>query len=630
MAGIGDMSGDVFGNAMLQSDRIRLVAAFDHRDIFLDPDPDPAASYGERARLFGLARSSWQDYDRSLISPGGGVWSRLDKRIPVSPEVRAVLRLDAGVELASPPELIRAILQAPVTLLFAGGVGTFVRATDEPDREIDDRANAELRVTGSQVRARVVGEGANLAFTQRARIEYARRGGHINTDAIDNSGGVDISDREVNLKILLRPAVESGEMTLAERDELLTEVCDDVVAAVLHDSARQSMALSRAVAASPGRIGAVERLMVELEASGVLDRAVEALPTTDEMAARARAGAGLTRPELAVLLAGAKRGLTAALLASGVPDQPAMRAALVSYFPAALAARCDHLLDGHRLRRELVASVVANEVVDRMGVTFASRLAADTGRDPSEVAAAWWIGRDVVGAADWWRGARRRRRPRPAGGARPGGDGADGAGVADPGLPATGRRGRHPGRRGPGPPGGGGPGGGPAGIGTALRHRRRARLAEAMVDGGIEPDAAVRWACGASWRWRPTWPRWPGSPADRPRAWCGLWSRWRRPWGSTSWSSASATSPSTRAIGGPTTPSGGCSTTSPTSAASAPAGRWTAPPDVDEREATARFVATVAPRSAEISTLLRRIDADPTIRLDALLVATRAVRRAIG
>ena len=264
------MSGDVFGNGMLRSDRIRLVAAFDHRDIFLDPDPDPAASYAERARLFALPRSSWQDYDRALISAGGGRVVAARQADPGrAPRCGPLLRLDAGVDHLSPPELIRAILQAPVALLFAGGIGTFVRASDEPDREIDDRANAEVRVTGSQVRARVVGEGANLAFTQRARIEYARRGGHINTDAIDNSAGVDISDREVNLKILLRPAVESGEITLAERDELLAEVCDDVVAAVLHDSARQSLALSRAQAASAGRIGAIERLMVELEAAGV-------------------------------------------------------------------------------------------------------------------------------------------------------------------------------------------------------------------------------------------------------------------------------------------------------------------------------------------------------------------------
>ncbi len=514
VAGIGDMSGDVFGNAMLQSDRIRLVAAFDHRDIFLDPDPDPTASYRERARLFAVPRSSWQDYDRSLISAGGGVWSRLDKRIPVSAQVRGALRLDPSVEQLSPPELIRAILQAPVGLLFAGGVGTFVRASDEPDREIDDRANAEVRVTGSQVRARVVGEGANLAFTQRARIEYARRGGHINTDAIDNSAGVDISDREVNLKILLRPAVEAGEMTAAERDSVLADVCDDVVAAVLHDSARQSMALTWATAASAGRVGAIERLMVELGQAGVLDRAVEALPTTAEMAARARAGAGLTRPELAVLLAGAKRGLTAALLASGMPDQPALRAALESYFPARLAARWGHLFDRHRLRRELISSVVANEVVDRMGVTFASRLAADTRSNQAEVAAAWWIARDVVGAAAWWRDL----------------DGEGGLGrrlvheqvtvvrtVLESLTRDYLRRGggrRHRRRRRPGPSHRLGTGGG------ACRSWRppSATAGEPAwprfwSTTGSSPTLPCGGRASASWRWWPTWPRWPATPA---------------------------------------------------------------------------------------------------------------------
>ncbi len=631
VVGIGDMSGDVFGNGMLSSDRIRLVAAFDHRDIFLDPDPDPAASYAERSRLFALARSSWQDYDRSRLSAGGGVWSRSDKRIPVSAGVRRVLRLDDGVDVLSPPELIRAILQAPVTLLFAGGVGTFVRATDEPDRELDDRANAEVRVTGSQVRARVVGEGANLAFTQRARIEYARRGGLVNTDAIDNSGGVDISDREVNLKILLRPAVEAGEITVAERDAVLTDVCDDVVASVLRDSARQSMALSRAAAASPKRVGALERLMVELEASGVLDRAVEALPTTAEMSTRARAGAGLTRPEMAVLLAGAKRGLTASLLASGVPDQPALRAAaLAGYFPAALAARFDHLLDRHRLRRELVASEVANEVVDRMGVTFASRLATDTGSDPSAVAAAWWIAREVVGAVGWWgeldgeEGMGRRlvhdhvttmrtvlealtrdylRR----------GDGADvAAGVARdrpavealaPALP---------------------------GMGTALRRRRRTRLAEALVDDGIEPDAAVRWASMGELEIASDVAevaRDVGRPVvgvaralvavEEGLAIDQLVERVRHVVvvEDDRWSHAAVRGllddlddlrreGTRRAL---------------VSASDA----------VDETDAVATFVAGRAAAVAEIGALVRRIDDEPTVRVDAVTVAVRAVRRAV-
>jgi glutamate dehydrogenase len=400
VVGIGDMSGDVFGNAMLRSDRLKLVAAFDHRDIFIDPDPDPEASFEERGRLFALPRSSWQDYDRSRLSAGGGVWSRLEKRIVLSDEAQAVLRVDSA-ELSA-PEVIRAILQAPVGLLFTGGIGTFVRASTEPDGEIDDRANAEIRVEGSSIRARVVGEGANLAFTQRARIEYARRGGRVNTDAIDNAAGVDISDHEVNLKILLRPAVEASEITGKERDRLLTDVCDDVVASVLADCSLQSMALTRAVATSPARMAATEALMEELEAGGVVDRAVEALPTREDMRAREEAGAGLTRPELAVLLAGAKRSLAARLLSSTVPDQPALRAALAGYFPPLMMERFGHHLDGHRLRRELVASAVANDVVNRMGATFVTRLAADTGATPAEVAAAYWIARTVVSAPQLW------------------------------------------------------------------------------------------------------------------------------------------------------------------------------------------------------------------------------------
>jgi len=401
VVGIGDMSGDVFGNAMLRSDRIRLVAAFDHRDIFIDPDPDPTTSYRERARLFALPRSSWQDYDPALISPGGGVWSRLDKRILLSSEAQALLRLSDEYPTAA--ELIRAMLRAPTSLLFAGGVGTFVRASTEADGEIDDRANSEVRVEASSVRARVVGEGANLAFTQRARVEYARRGGHINTDAIDNSAGVDISDHEVNLKILLALAVESGDVTIVERNRLLHDVCDDVVARVLRNCSLQSKALSRAHAASPDAMVAMEDLLADLEAASVLDRTVEAMPSTVEMQARARAGAGLTRPELAVVLAGAKRSLTASLLVSPVPDQLAAREVLASYFPSSLAERFDHLLDRHRLRRELVASVLANEVVDRMGPNFVHRLAADTRARPASVIAAYVVARRVVHADRWWR-----------------------------------------------------------------------------------------------------------------------------------------------------------------------------------------------------------------------------------
>jgi glutamate dehydrogenase len=494
VVGIGDMSGDVFGNGMLQSDRIRLVAAFDHRDVFIDPDPDPAVSYRERARLFALPSSSWQDYDRRLISRGGGVWSRLDKRIDLSDEARTALGVDE--DHLAPPDVIRAILQAPVTLLFAGGIGTFVRASTEPDQAIDDRANTELRVEGTSIRARVVGEGANLAFTQRARIEYARRGGRINTDAIDNSAGVDISDHEVNLKILLRMAVESGELTVDERDRLLAAVCDDVVAAVLGDSAQQSLAISRAEAASPGRVEATETLMEELEAAGVLDRAVEALPTPDEMRARAAARAGLTRPELAVLFAGAKRSLSAQLLASAVPDQPALRPVLTAYFPDDLARRLDHLVDRHQLRRELIASRVANDVVNRMGPTFVSRLARETASDPATVASAYWAARGVADSPAAWPDVDRpddhehaRLTVDAAATLRDllealtraylrRGDATDIGGIIGRDRPAfAALEAAMP------------------GIGTAKERRQRARRAEALVDAGAEPDAAIRWAC---------------------------------------------------------------------------------------------------------------------------------------
>ncbi|HTJ76307.1 MAG TPA: NAD-glutamate dehydrogenase domain-containing protein [Acidimicrobiales bacterium] len=492
VVGIGDMSGDVFGNAMLRSPHIRLVAAFDHRHVFIDPDPDPAVTYQERARIFALPASSWADYDRTLLSPGGGVWSRLEKKITLGDEARAALRVDEA-EL-TPAEVIRAILQAPVALLFTGGIGTFVRASTEPDHEIDDRLNADVRVEGSSVRARVVGEGANLAFTQRARIEYARRGGHINTDAIDNAAGVDTSDHEVNVKILLRLAVEAGELTMAERDRVLEEVGPDVTAAVLADCGRQNVALSRAQALSPARMVATEALIEELAADGIVDRSVEALPTTAEMEARHQAGAGLTRPELAVLLAGAKRSLSARLLASAMPDEPALRPALVSYFPPMLAARFGHLVDGHRLRRELVASVVANDLVDRMGATFVTRLAADTGARPPAVAAAYWIARGVVDAGRWW--------------AEIDGDdsrsGVPGALAAGPPLsellealtrdylrrgeagdlsaldrdrPAVAELAAAIGD-----------------LGTPYRRRLRARRAEQLIDGGLQPDLAVRWA----------------------------------------------------------------------------------------------------------------------------------------
>ncbi len=627
VVGIGDMSGDVFGNAMLRSEQIRLVAAFDHRDIFLDPDPDPTASYGERLRLFGLGRSSWQDYDRSLISAGGGVWSRLEKRIPLSDQVRAVLRVDAAEVTA--PELIRAILQAPVGLLFTGGIGTFVRASTEPDQDIDDRANADVRIEGSAVRARVVGEGANLGFTQRARIEYARRGGHVNTDAIDNAAGVDISDHEVNLKILLRAAVEAGELTVPERDRLLDEVCGDVVAAVLRDSSLQSMALTRAAATSASKMAVARVLMEELEAAGVVDPMVEALPTPAEMAAREEAGAGLTRPELAVLLAGAKRSLTARILASGVPDEPALRAALAAYFPPRLVERFGPLLDGHRLRRELVASLVANDVVNRMGPTFVTRLAGDTGAPPPAVAAAYWIAREVVCAPVWWaemEGEDGQPATATLLAAAPvltgmlealardylrRGETVDIAGVVGRDRPALAELAATIGD-----------------LGTPYRRRLRARRAEMLADSGFEPAMAARWAGLPELEVGP-------DAAELARA-------TGRP--------VTAVAEAVLQLG----ESLGIDRLGDRLRQAAPQGRWgeaalrglvddldhlrraaaeralAQPRGWPEADAVLRFLLDRAHQVGELTRLLREIESEPTPSLDAVAVATRAVRRAIG
>ncbi len=400
VAGVGDMSGDVFGNAMLLSDHIRLVAAFDHRDIFLDPDPDPAACLAERRRLFERPGSTWQDYDPEQLSAGGGVHPRSLKRVELSRQVRDALRV--ADEHLTPAELVQAILRAPVDLLYLGGVGTFVRASSEPDALLDDRVNSEVRLPASELRARVVGEGANLGLTQRARIEFARRGGRINIDAIDNSAGVDISDREVNLKILLGLALDAGEIDGRERAELLAGVVDEVVGAVLDDSADQSEALTRAARASEADLDGFEAAAGVLVAAGVVDPSAEALPDTQDYAGRRRAGAGLTRPELAVLLAGSKRLVKAAVLRSGLPDEPAARAAVVGYFPASLATRFDHHLDRHRLRRELVTSEIANDLIDHLGPAFVLRLAQEVGAGPDDVAAAYWVARGVVDAPTWW------------------------------------------------------------------------------------------------------------------------------------------------------------------------------------------------------------------------------------
>ncbi len=401
VVGVGDMSGDVFGNGMLQSRTIRLVAAFDHRDVFLDPDPDPEAAFAERQRLFELQGSSWQDYDRDVLSPGGMVVSRDAKSVDLTPEVREALQLD--VESCSPAELMQAILRAPVDLLWFGGIGTYVKDPDERHDDVGDRANDEIRIDADEVRARVIGEGANLSITQRARIRYARRGGRIDQDAIHNVGGVDCSDHEVNVKILLQAALREEVIDQEERDRLLEEVTEDVVADVLRDVDLQVWRISRDLAEGPDRLVDVAFLLELLEQENALDRDVQVLPSSEELRDRREQGAGLTRPEQATLLGSAKRRLKDELLPTTLPDSETLQSVLDVYVPDLLVERFGDQLERHRLRRELVATRVANELVDRMGPTFPSRVAAEADYDEATVTAAWWTSRDVTGIDErWW------------------------------------------------------------------------------------------------------------------------------------------------------------------------------------------------------------------------------------
>ncbi|MEX1178253.1 MAG: NAD-glutamate dehydrogenase domain-containing protein [Nitriliruptor sp.] len=398
--GIGDLSGDVFSNGVQRTEHLQLIAAFDHRHIFLDPDPDPAASFAERERVAALPRSSWDDYDRAVLSPGGMIVDRDSRSVELSDEVRARLRIEATS--LSPPELIRAVLCAPVDLLWAGGIGTYIKASAERDDDVGDRANDEVRVDASDVRARVIGEGANLSITQRARIELARRGARVDQDAIHNAAGVATSDAEVNLKILLDLAIAEGQLDPADRDAVLADLADDVVAEVLDAVDRQVAAISAEVARSGDNVGAIDAFIARLEERSGLDRDVEVLPSPDELQARADAEAGLTRPELATLLAWAKRELKEALLASDAPEDPVLADAVGEPLPDRAVARFGTLLPRHRLRRELVATAVANTTVDRFGVTFASGLAAETGASLPLVARAIRVATRIVDADRWW------------------------------------------------------------------------------------------------------------------------------------------------------------------------------------------------------------------------------------
>jgi glutamate dehydrogenase len=393
VAGVGDMSGDVFGNGMLLSQQIRLVAAFDHRDIFIDPNPDPAVSFAERKRLFELPRSSWQDYSRELISPGGGVFSRQDKAIALTPEMQELLKLSR--RSATPNDIISAILRAEVDLLWFGGIGTYVRASDESDDQVGDRANDAVRVAARELRAKVVGEGANLGVTQRGRIEFALAGGRINTDAIDNSAGVNTSDVEVNIKIALGTVVRSGALDLAGRNRLLAEMTDSVAALVLRNNYLQTLALSLAERRGLAEIDFQQRLMRELERDRALDRVVETLPDDAELRARAERKQPLTRPELAVLLAYAKIDLYSRLLASDVPDDPYLGRELMRYFPEQLCERFPDAIAGHRLRREIISTMLANSMINRCGPTMLVRLADETGAGVPAIAAAFAAARNA-------------------------------------------------------------------------------------------------------------------------------------------------------------------------------------------------------------------------------------------
>ncbi len=400
VVGIGDMAGDVFGNGMLLSERLCLVAAFNHQHIFLDPDPDPVRAHAERRRLFTLPGSSWADYDPAAISPGGGVFPRSAKQIPISARARA--RLGISAESLSPAELVSAILRAPVDLLFNGGIGTYVKASDESDAIVGDRANDVVRIDGRQLRARVVAEGGNLGLTQRGRIEYARGGGRVNTDAIDNVAGVNCSDHEVNIKILLDAVVRDGELTRTERDRLLAEMTDAVADRVLAASYRQTQALSLSLTQASSLVNAHMRLIRHLEQEAGLDRELEHLPSEQEGHDRQAAGLGLLGPELAVLMAHVKIDLDATLLASDLPEDPFLAGDLLRYFPAPLPDRFAGPIAGHRLRREIIATTVANEVVDRQGTTFILRLSEETGADAAHLARAYTVARDVFGIRALW------------------------------------------------------------------------------------------------------------------------------------------------------------------------------------------------------------------------------------
>jgi glutamate dehydrogenase len=402
VVGVGDMSGDVFGNGMLLSTHLKVVAAFDHRHVFLDPDPDPAESHAERARLFELPRSSWADYDTGLISTGGGVHPRAAKSIEITDEVRAALGIDDVVVSMRPDELISAILRAPVDLLWNGGIGTYVKASTEGHESVGDRANDSLRIDAADLRCRIVGEGGNLGLTQLARVEYAVGGGYIYADAIDNSAGVDCSDHEVNIKIVLDQLVRDGDLTMKQRNDLLVEMTDEVAELVLDDNRAQTLALMIARRQSLTMVNVHARYLEALENEGVLDRALEFLPTDKQIAERQAAGSGLRAPEFAVMIAYTKNLDVQEVLASDLPESPVLEADLLGYFPTALRERFPDALRQHRLRREIVATGLVNNMVNLGGISFDHRMTEDSGASVPDVARAFLASRNIFRFDELW------------------------------------------------------------------------------------------------------------------------------------------------------------------------------------------------------------------------------------
>ncbi|MEU6957862.1 NAD-glutamate dehydrogenase [Streptomyces sp. NPDC045714] len=402
VVGVGDMSGDVFGNGMLLSEHIRLVAAFDHRHIFIDPNPDAATSYAERRRLFDLPRSSWADYETGLLSAGGGIHPRSAKSIPLNSHVREALGIDPSVSKMTPADLMQTILKAPVDLVWNGGIGTYIKAVTESNADVGDKANDAIRVNGEDLRAKVVGEGGNLGATQLGRIEFARGGGRINTDAIDNSAGVDTSDHEVNIKILLNGLVRDGDMTVKQRNKLLADMTDEVGALVLRNNYAQNVALSNASAQAPSLLHAQQRFMRRLERDGALDRALEFLPADRHIRELLSNEKGLSQPELAVLIAYTKITTADELISTVLPDDPHLQELVHAYFPSQLRERFPEAVDGHALRREIITTVLVNDTVNTAGSTFLHRLREETGASIEEIVRAQFTAREIFGLSRVW------------------------------------------------------------------------------------------------------------------------------------------------------------------------------------------------------------------------------------